>query len=106
MAYELYYWPTIQGRGEFVRLALAEAGADYIDVVRQPEEDGGGVPAMLALMGAEDDPTAPFAPPILKDGDVLVCQTPLILDYLGAKHGLTPSDEVQRRWTLQLTISS
>ena len=103
MAYELYYWPTIQGRGEFVRLALAEAGADYIDVVRQPEEDGGGVPAMLALMGAEDDPTAPFAPPILKDGDVLVCQTPLILDYLGAKHGLTPSDEVQRRWTLQLT---
>jgi len=32
MAYELYYWPGIQGRGEFVRLALEEAGADYIDV--------------------------------------------------------------------------
>ena len=106
--YELYYWPTIQGRGEFVRLALAEASADYIDVVRWPEEDGGGVPAMLALMGAEDDPPfapfAPFAPPILKDGEVIVSQTPLILDYLGAKHGLAPTDEAQRRWTLQLIM--
>jgi len=35
MRYELYYWPTIQGRGEFVRLALEEAGADYVDVARK-----------------------------------------------------------------------
>jgi hypothetical protein len=27
MTYELYYWPGIQGRGEFIRLALEEAGA-------------------------------------------------------------------------------
>ena len=34
MLYELYYWPGIQGRGEFVRLALEDAGADYVDVAR------------------------------------------------------------------------
>ena len=34
MRYELYYWPTIQGRGEFVRLALEDAGARYVDVAR------------------------------------------------------------------------
>ena len=42
MAYALYYWPMIQGRGEFIRLALEEAGADYVDVGRKPEDDGGG----------------------------------------------------------------
>ena len=36
MRYELYYWPQIQGRGEFVRLALEEADADYVDVARKP----------------------------------------------------------------------
>jgi glutathione S-transferase len=30
MTYELYYWPGIQGRGEFIRLALEEAGAPYL----------------------------------------------------------------------------
>ncbi len=34
MPYELFYWPGLQGRGEFVRLALEEAGADYVDVCR------------------------------------------------------------------------
>jgi len=46
MIYELYYWPGIQGRGEFVRLALEEAGADYVDVARGPDADGGGVAAL------------------------------------------------------------
>lgn len=104
MAYELYYWPTIQGRGEFVRLALAEAGADYVDVARKDEADGGGVPAMLALMADTDTAMPPFAPPILKDGDRIVCQTPLVLDYLGVKHELVPDDAVARSWTLQLTM--
>ena len=35
MPYELYYWPGLQGRGEFVRLALEAASADYIDVARE-----------------------------------------------------------------------
>ena len=34
MPYEVYYWPSNQGRGEFVRLALEEAAAEYIDVIR------------------------------------------------------------------------
>ncbi|MGH6776552.1 MAG: glutathione S-transferase, partial [Bradyrhizobium sp.] len=62
MCYELYYWPEIQGRGEFVRLALEEARADYIDVART----GAGVGAMMKLM--EQKGTPPFAPPFLKSG--------------------------------------
>ncbi|HEX3494165.1 MAG TPA: glutathione S-transferase, partial [Methylocella sp.] len=70
MAYELYYWPHIQGRGEFVRLALEEAGADYIDVARRPEREGGGEAALMAFLERDDIPHPPFAPPFLKDGDV------------------------------------
>jgi len=98
--YELYYWPTIQGRGEFVRLALAAAGADYVDVIRQPDTDGGGRDALLALVAE----TGHFAPPILKDGDTIVSQTPLIMDYLGTKHGLTPTNEAARREALRLSM--
>ncbi len=98
MAYELYYWPTIQGRGEFVRLLLEDVGADYVDVIREPES--GGRDALLALVAE----TGHFAPPILKDGDTIVSQTPLIMDYLGAKHGLAPADEAARREALRLSM--
>ena len=98
--YELYYWPTIQGRGEFVRLLLEDAGADYIDVVRKPESEGGGVQALRALVKASEH----FAPPFLKDGETMVSQTPLIMDYLGERHGLTPRDTDRRRDTLRLSM--
>ena len=75
MAYEFFYWPEIQGRGEFVRLALEDAGADYIDVARGLESEGRGVPAMLALMRGEGTSHIPFAPPFLRDGDVIVSHT-------------------------------
>jgi len=103
MAYELYYWPTIQGRGEFVRLALEEAGAPYVDVARQR---GQGVRALLALLDGEDA-RAPFAPPFLKHDELLIGQTAAILLYLGARHGLAPRDAADRLWThqLQLTIA-
>ena len=91
--YELYYWPTIQGRGEFIRLALEEAGADYIDVVRTPESDGGGVAAMLDLMNDESIGQPPFAPPILKAGKRLIAQVANILLFLGARHKLAPASE-------------
>jgi glutathione S-transferase len=106
MAYELYYWPTIQGRGEFVRLALEEAGADYVDVARERGEDR-GVAAMIDVMEDEGLAAPPFAPPFLKDGEHIVAQTANILLYLGARHGLAPRDEAGRLWThqLQLTIS-
>jgi len=69
MAYEFYYWPSIQGRGEFVRLALEEAGAEYIDVARRPESEGGGVATLMAFLEREDIANPPFAPPFLKDGE-------------------------------------
>ena len=82
MAYELHYWPTIQGRGEFVRLALEAAGAPYIDVARGAEDAGQGAPALLRCMQDRTQTQPPFAPPFLKDGDVLVGQTAPILQYL------------------------
>jgi glutathione S-transferase len=107
MAYEFFYWPEIQGRGEFVRLALEDAGADYIDVARGLESDGRGVPAMLALMRGEGTSHIPFAPPFLRDGDVIVSHTAAILLYLGGRIGLAPTDEDGRLWThqVQLTIT-
>ena len=103
MAYELYYWPTIQGRGEFVRLALEEADADYVDVARER----GGVAAMQRLMDGAATAHPPFAPPFLKDGETLIAQTANILLYLGHRHRLAPRGEAGRLWAhqLQLTIA-
>ena len=106
MRYELYYWPSIQGRGEFVRLALEEAGADYVDVAREPKR-GGGVPALLHFLDGETIPRPPFAPPFLKAGKLVVGQTANILLYLGTRHRLAPASEAGRLWAhqLQLTIA-
>ncbi len=75
MRYELYYWPTIQGRGEFVRLALEDAGADYVDVARLPEASGGGEAALMKFMEESGGVHPPFAPPFLKAGRTLIAQT-------------------------------
>src|SRR3954452_7021375 len=101
MRYQLYYWPSIQGRGEYVRLALEDAGVAYDDVARGPR----GVSAMTRLM--EQGGTPPFAPPFLKAGKLLIGQTANILLYLGARHGLAPKAEAGRLWVhqLQLTIA-
>ena len=107
MAYEFFYWPEIRGRGEFVRLALEDAGAAYIDVARGQESEGLGVPAMLALMRGEGTSHIPFAPPFLRDGEMIVSHTATILLYLGGRIGLAPTDEDGRLWThqIQLTIT-
>ena len=101
MRYELYYWPQIQGRGEFVRLALEEAGADYIDVARKP----GGEEKMIRLMESRAPKTPPFAPPFLKAGKVVIGQTANILLYLGARHGLAPKSDAGRLWVHQLQLT-
>jgi glutathione S-transferase len=105
MRYELYYWPTIQGRGEFVRLALEAAGADYVDVARRAGKRG--VPAMMTLLEGNRVPHPPYAPPFLRAGKLIVAQTANILLYLGPRLGLSPRDEAGRFWAhqLQLTIS-
>ena len=107
MRYELYYWPSIQGRGEFVRLALEEAGADYVDVARGTAEAGAGMPALLRLLDGEAVEKPPFAPPFLKAGKRIIGQTANILLFLGARHRLAPAGESGRLWThqLQLTIA-
>ena len=106
MKYLLYYWPGIQGRGEFVRLALEEAGADYVDVARG-EGKGLGINAMMAAMADGKNPTPPFAPPFLKAGKLWIAQTANILQYLGRKHGLAPANEAGRLFAnqLQLTVT-
>ncbi len=103
MRYELYYWPGIQGRGEFVRLALEEAAAPYVDVARTK----GGMAKMERLLEAKRIKTPPFAPPFLKAGNLLIGQTANILLYLGARHGLAPKTEAGRLFVhqLQLTIA-
>jgi glutathione S-transferase len=102
MRYELYYWPGIQGRGEYVRLALEDAGADYVDVARSER----GMAAMMRMMEG-DGGTPPFAPPFLKAGKLVIGQTANILLYLGSRHGLAPKAEAGRLWVhqLQLTIA-
>jgi glutathione S-transferase len=105
--YELFYWPSIQGRGEFVRLTLEAAGAPYVDVARLPAEEGGGVKVLTALLAETSGGGPFFAPPILRHGAVTLSQTGAILQYLGPRLGLVPEDEASRAKAnhLQLTIS-
>jgi glutathione S-transferase len=107
MRYELYYWPGIQGRGEFVRLALEESGADYVDTALVPDDEGGGVAALEKYLSGEDIARPPFAPPFLKAGRQLIGQTANILFFLGARLRLAPRDAAGKLWTnqLQLTMS-
>jgi glutathione S-transferase len=104
MRYELYYWPSIQGRGEFIRLALEEAGANYVDVARRGKA---GVAAMMTLMQGPRLGRPPYAPPFLKAGNTIVAQTANILLFLGPRLKLSPRDEAGRLWAhqLQLTLS-
>lgn len=100
--YQLYYWPGIQGRGEFVRLALEEAGADYVDVGRLPEDQGGGAGAIMAIL---DEDARAFAPPILEHGSLRIAQTATICRYLGERHGLVPDDPAGRLHCDQLALT-
>jgi glutathione S-transferase len=103
MRYQLFYWPEIQGRGEFVRLALEDAGAEYDDVARKPD----GMNKMMAMMDGGRDKRPPFAPPFLKAGKLVIAQVANILFYLGPRLKLAPRDEAGRLWLnqLQLTVT-
>ncbi len=106
MQYKLYYWPSIQGRGEFVRLALEEARADYVDVARRAGR-GMGMAAMEKLLDDEKLTLAPYAPPFLATGKLIIGQTANILYYLGPRLGLAPRGEEGRLRVnqLQLTVA-
>lgn len=100
MRYELYYWPSIQGRGEFVRLVLEEAGAAYIDVAREK-----GVKTMMRLLRGSGIERVPYAPPFLRAGKLIIGQTANILHYLGPRLGLSPKVEAARLWAHQLQLT-
>src|SRR5258707_12883789 len=101
MRYELYYWPSIQGRGEYVRLALEEAGAGYADVA----PSGNGIAPMTRMMEAGKG-TPPFAPPFLKAGKLVIGQTPTILLDHGSPHGPAPNTETDKLRAPQLQLTS
>lgn len=105
--YQLLYWPGLQGRGEFIRLAFEDAGVAYDDVGRRPEAEGGGAAAIERLLEEPGPWLTPLGPPALRHGDVLVAQTAAILEYLGPRLGLVPDDEESRRRAhqIQLTIA-
>jgi glutathione S-transferase len=99
--YELYYWPTIQGRGEFIRLALEEGGAPYVDIARR----SGGMKKMARMLRDDGLALPPFAPPFLKDGDFFVAQTSNILSYLAPRLGLGADDEKRAAHALQIQLT-
>jgi glutathione S-transferase len=101
MKYELYYWPGIQGRGEFVRLALEEGDADYVDIAL----GANAVPRMRRFLEGKNVARPPYAPPFLKAGKLLIGQTPNILLYLGEALALAPNDTAGRLWTHQLQLT-
>ncbi len=101
LSYELYYWPSIQGRGEFVRLALEAASAPYLDIAR----DSGGVALLEMLLRGTGPGVLPFAPPFLVTGELVIAQTANILQYLAPRHDLVPDDEASRIGANQLMLS-
>lgn len=104
LGYELYYWPGIQGRGEFIRLALEDVGAPYIDVARER-----GTKDIIRALEGKLGGGRHFAPPVLRHQDVVISQTGAILDYLAGEHPeLLPNKDVSvrgRALQLQLTIA-
>src|ERR1700761_9527339 len=100
MSYELFYWPDIQGRGEFVRLALEDAGADYDDVARS----GKGMAVMMTLLEDESTPHPPFAPPFLRHGRTMIAQVANILLSLGPRLDLAPRGQADRLFVHQLQL--
>jgi glutathione S-transferase len=101
---ELFYWPEIPGRGEFIRLALDEAGASWVDVARQPGRRA-GVGAMLRILGGKQSGALPFAPPFVRVDGNIVSQTANVLATLAPRLGLVPDDEALRAEALQIQLT-
>lgn len=105
MEIRLVYWPGIPGRGEFVRLVLEEAGVPYVDTALQSEEEGGGVPAVMAALQGDLGGVVPFAPPILQHGALVISQTANICRYVGRRHGVWPADPALDPVALELQLT-
>ena len=106
MAYDLYYWPMIPGRGEYPRLVLEAADVAYRDVARLPESEGGGIAAMQAFIAGKGGHLPPFAPPFLVDGDRVVSQAAEISILVGERHGLAPKGEAERLFARSIALTT
>jgi len=85
MAYRLFYW-ALRGRGEQIRLLLNELGEAYEDI--HVSKAG-----RFKAMRDEGPGTLSFGSvPMLQDGDFTLVQGPAIMNYLGRKHGIMPTD--------------
>jgi len=105
MTYELYYWPFIPGRGEFVRLVLVEAGVEWIDVGKLPKDQGGGIGVIVKARVGALGGMRPYAPPILKADELVLAQTANICHFLACRHGLVGDDEGSRALALQTAMT-
>jgi glutathione S-transferase len=105
--YDLFYWPGIQGRGEFIRLAFEDAGVPYDDVARRPASEGGGAAAIQRLLDGPGTYLHPLGPPALRHGDTVVAQTAAVLEYVAPRIGQVPDDDASRlrAHQIQLTIA-
>ncbi len=104
--YELYYWPFIQGRGEFPRLVLEAAGVSYVDVARLSEDEGGGASAILPFLRGDNPGFPPFAPPFLVAGDEVISQSANICRFVGERHGLAPDGDVARAQAASIALTA
>lgn len=103
--YELYYWNGLPGRGEVIRLIFAAAGAEYRDVARDPEDEGGGNQVVVAARRGALGGMLPYAPPILRHGELVLAQSAVIARYVGEREGLAPEDDAGKLATQQLFLS-
>ena len=103
--YELIYWPGLQGRGEFVRLALEDVGVEYVDLARRPVSEGGGVDAVLRYLQDSGSGPPVFAPPVLRRGELAVSQTANILAWVGSSHGRWPNEPREQLHAMQLLLT-
>ncbi len=102
MRYGLWYWPDIEGRGEFVRLPLEAAGVDYVECAREH-----CVETLVADMERHAAARGPFAPPYLELDGILIAQVANILLFLGDHHHFGAVNIADRFWLnqLQLTVA-
>ena len=99
MSYDLWYWPGIQGRGEFVRLVLEGAGIAYRDRARED-----GAEALVRDLAAREG-FKPFAPPYIVDGAFATAQVAHILAWLTDRHALGSGDLATDLQLIQLQLT-
>jgi len=104
-SYRLYYWPSLQGRGEFVRLLFEETGVPYLDMARLPPEAGGGIERIHEMRRGEHKSLLPYAPPFLRVGPDVIGQTAVICDFVARRFGLVPADDFKRTSAQQLQLT-